>query len=125
MNVTGREPAVLLMALVTPLIQIVSALIFPLTDEQQGILNGLAAAILGFVTAALVSIEKALPMLAGLVQAVIACALAFGVEITPEVQTAILAIVAAVVGFFVRTQVSPKLSAGAAVRSERSGATGY
>lgn len=108
----GREPAVLWMALVTPLIQLVSALVFPLTDEQQGVLNALAAAVLGAVVAWKVSAEKALPLLAGLVQAVIAVGIAFGAEISPEVQSAILAIVAASVGFFVRTQVSaPTLAA--------------
>lgn len=111
MNATGREPAVLWMALVTPLIQLISALVFPLNDEQQGVLNAAAAAALGVIVAFQVSVEKALPLLAGLVQAVIAVGLAFGLELAPETQSAILATVAALVGFFVRTQVAPKVPA--------------
>lgn len=111
MNATGREPAVLWMALVTPLIQLVSALVFPLTDEQQGVLNGLAALVLGAIVAAQVSVDRLLPLLAGLAQAVMSVGLAFGLELAPETQSAILALVAGAVGLFVRTQVVPKVSA--------------
>lgn len=113
MNVTGREPVVLWMAIVTPLIQLVSAFIFPLNDEQQGVLNGAFAVVLGFVAMLAVSVDRALPMLAGVVQALIAVGLAFGMDLDPETQTAILAVVAGLVGFFVRTQVSPKVTPAA------------
>lgn len=103
-----RDPVVLLMAVVAPLIQLVSALILPLTDEQQGVLNGLAAAVIGVVAAFFVSVDRALPMLGGLAQAIIAVGVAFGMELDPTAQSAILALVAAVVALFVRTQVSPK-----------------
>jgi hypothetical protein len=107
--VVAHEPAVLWMALIAPVIQLVSALIFPLNDEQQGVLNALAAAVVGVVVAANVAVERALPLLVGLVQAVIAVGLAFGLELDPTAQSAFLALVGAVVAFFTRTQVTPKV----------------
>ncbi len=100
-----REPVALWMAVVTPLIQLLSSFLFPLTDEQQSLLNAAAAAILGLVAAWQVSTDKALPMLAGVVQAIIAVGIGFGMELDPTAQSAILALVAAAVSFFVRTQV--------------------
>lgn len=99
-----REPAQLL-ALVAAAIQLLSSTLIPLSAEQQGVLNALAVAVAGFVTAALVSGEKAAPAFAGVVQAVLACALAFGFALTPELQGSIMAFVTAGVGWFIRTQV--------------------
>ncbi len=104
-NPVGREPAVLLVALVAPLLQLISTFILPLTTEQQGLLNGAIAALFGIIAAVKISAEKALPLLAGFVQAVLSVALAFGVEIPADAQTAIMALIGAVVGFYTRTQV--------------------
>jgi hypothetical protein len=104
----ARDPVVLLVALVAPLLQLISSLVFPLTDEQQGILNAAFAALFGIIAAFRVSVDKALPLLVGFAQAVIAVGVGFGMEIDPTAQSAILAVIGLVSSYFVRTQVSPK-----------------
>lgn len=105
-----REPAVI-MALAAGLIQVLSAFLTHWTDEQQGTLNAAIALVAGLVTAGMVSLDKALPLLGGLVQAVFAVGLAYGWEVTPEAQSAVLALVSAVTGAFIRTQVTAKVPA--------------
>lgn len=102
--VFGREPAQIT-GLIASAITLLSSTLAPLTDTQQGVLNAVVVAILGLVTASQVSAEKAAPAIAGLVQAVLACALAFGAHLTQDQQGAIMAFVAAAVGFWLRTQV--------------------
>lgn len=104
MKLWGREPA-LILGLVASAIQLFSAVVLPLSIEQQGVLNAAAVAIVGLVTAAAVSAEKAAPAVLGLVQAVLACALAFGLALEPEVQGAAMAFATALVSAFVRQQV--------------------
>jgi hypothetical protein len=83
----------------------VSALFFPLSIEQQGTLNAVAVAVFGLLTALAVSGEKAAPLVGGLLQAVLACALAFGLALSPEMQSSAMAFVTAAVALFMRTQV--------------------
>jgi nicotinamide riboside transporter PnuC len=117
MNI-AREPAVLWMAVVAPLIQLISSFVFPMTDEQQGVLNALAAGLAGLITAFMVSAEKALPLLVGLAQAVIAVGVAWGLELDPTAQAAILSLVGAVVALYgVRPQVTVAKSGIAARRA--------
>lgn len=104
MKIFGREPA-LVLGLIAAAVQLFSAVVLPLTVEQQGVLNAVAVAVIGFATAAAVSVEKAAPAVLGVVQAVLACALAFGLALAPETQGAIMAFVTALVSAFARTQV--------------------
>lgn len=112
MKIFGREPAMIL-GLVAAAIQLLSATILPLSVEQQGVLNAVAVAVMGLVTAVAVSSDKAAPAVLGLVQAVLACALAFGLVLSPETQGAIMAFTSAVVAMFVRTQVVAPVPAAA------------
>lgn len=104
MNVFGREPAQLLGLLRAALV-LVSATIIPLTVDQQGAVIAVMAAVFGVIGAFAVSAEKAAPLIAGLVEAVLACALAFGASLDPGLQGAIMSFVAAGVAFYLRTQV--------------------
>lgn len=104
MKIFGREPS-LILGLIAAAIQLLSATLLPLNVEQQGVLNAVAVAVIGFATAAAVSAEKAAPAVLGVVQAVLACALAFGLAVPPETQGAVMAFVTALVSAFVRTQV--------------------
>jgi hypothetical protein len=104
-NPVGRDPVVLFVALVAPLLQLISSFVVPLTDEQQGLLNAALAALFGIVAAVRVSVEKALPLLVGFAQAVIAVGVGFGFEMDPTAQSAILAVIGLVSSYFVRTQV--------------------
>lgn len=104
MKIFGREPA-LILGLFASAVQLFSATVLPLSVDQQGAVNAIAVAIIGFATAAAVSADKAAPAVLGVVQAVLACALAFGFAWSPEVQGAVMAFVTAGVSAFVRTQV--------------------
>lgn len=110
MKFFGREPAMLL-GLIASAIQLLSATLLPLSIEQQGVLNAVAVAVIGLVTAIAVSTDKAAPAVVGLVQAVLACALAFGLAISPDAQGAIMAFVTALAAAFVRTQVGAPVPA--------------
>ncbi len=99
----GREPAVF-WGLVATLLQAV-ALLFPLTVQTQGAVNAVTLALAGFLTATSVSVDAALPALIGLLKAVFALVLAFGVHLPDATQVGILAVVTAVGAFFVRQNV--------------------
>lgn len=104
MKIFGREPA-LILGLFASAVQLFSAVVLPLDVGQQGAVNAIAVAVIGFATAAAVSAERAAPAVLGLVQAVLACALAFGLAVDPDVQGAVMAFVTAAVAAYIRTQV--------------------
>lgn len=101
----GREPAQWL-GLLSAAVALFSSLVLPLDVGQQGALIAVATAVFGIAGALAVSAEKAAPLVAGLVQSVIALALAFGLALPPEVQGSVMAFVAAGVAFYLRTQVT-------------------
>lgn len=103
-NAIIREP-VQIAGLFAAVIQLLSVQFIALNSDQQGALNAVVVAALGFVAAASVSQEKAVPAFAGLIQAVLSCVLAFNVHLDPALESAIMAFVAAGSAFFVRTQV--------------------
>lgn len=110
MKILGREP-VLWLALVAALIQLVSSFVFELSNEQQGVLNALAVAVIGVLTAFAVAKDKVAPALLGLVQAALAVGLAFGWELGAQDQSTIMAFATAVIGMFLRTQVTARVPA--------------
>lgn len=112
MKVLGREPAQWL-GLLSALVALLSSTLVPLTVAQQGAVNATATAVFGFVTALAVSGEKAAPLVAGLIQSVIALALAFGLQLSPELQGSLMAFVAAGVAWYLRTQVEAPVSRAA------------
>lgn len=103
-KIWGREPAVWL-ALVAALIQAVSGFFFHLTDEQQGVLNAVAAAVLGLVVAFAVKGDVVLPAVLGFIKAVFALGLAFGAHWAPDKQSLIMVLVTALFAAFVREKV--------------------
>lgn len=116
MKIFGREP-VLWLALVAGLVQLLSSFWLDLSGEQQGVLNALAVAVIGAVTAFAVAREKVAPALLGLVQAALAVGLAFGWDLSAQDQSTVMAFSAAVIGMFLRTQVTAPVSAAVADRS--------
>lgn len=104
MTLFNREPAQWL-GLIAAAVQLISALFFPLTIEQQGTLNAVAVAVFGLITALAVNAEKAAPLVGGFLQAILACALAFGVHLSPEMQSSAMAFVTTAIALFMRTQV--------------------
>lgn len=111
MRIFGREPAQWLQ-LVSGLIIFLSP-VLNLDGEQQGALNATAAAVFGIATGLAVSGEKAAPMVAGLLKALIALALAFRFDISPEMQVGAMVLVEAAVGWYLRTQVVAPVPAAA------------
>jgi hypothetical protein len=99
-----REPA-LWLGLVAASVQMISAFVIPLDERQQALLNAFAAAAAGLITAFLVAEEHLAPALLGFVQAGLALGAGFGLALSPERQSVVMAFMAAAVAMFVRTQV--------------------
>lgn len=106
----SRDPA-LWLGLVAAVVQLVAAFIFPLSIEQQAVLNALAVAVAGLATAVLVRRDGQAAAIVGLAQAAIAVGLGFGLDISTEGQAAIMAAVSTAAAMFVRTQVVAKVDA--------------
>lgn len=102
-KILGREPAVFFALVAAVLLAVIKFL--PFDVQVSGALNAAVLAAAGVATAVTVSVEKVLPALTGLVQAVFAVYLAFGTPVPESTQTGILALLVAVAGFFVRQNV--------------------
>lgn len=101
-----REPALLFLGLISAVIQMVSAFVLPLSPDQQGVLNAVAVAIMGVITAVMVHSDQLAPAILGFVQSAIAVGLAFGMHLSADNQSVIMTFVAAVVAMFVRQVVT-------------------
>jgi hypothetical protein len=115
-RIFGREPAYWL-ALASGLIALVSAAVFPLTTDQQGLLNAGVAALLGVVTAWTLKGEGLVAALVGFFKAAIAVGLAFGLSLSPDMQsTAMVVVELLLTGVLVRPNVvapvPPAITAG-------------
>lgn len=103
MKILGREPAQWLqlasgvLVFLTPLLH--------LTPELNGAILAVITAVFGIATGLAVSGEKAAPMVAGLLKALIALALALRFNIDVEVQAGLMVMVEAGVAWYLRTQV--------------------
>ncbi len=102
----GREPA-LWMALFSSLVMVVSAFVFPLTPDQQGVLNAICTSAFGLATAYFIDKGALSAALLGFVKGLFALAVAFGWHQSPENQAILMMAVSAVVAMFVRTQTTP------------------
>lgn len=103
----NREPVVVFQALIVPAL-IALSLVFGFNDTTQALVNAALLAAGGFVAAAGVSSRAALPLLSGLVKAVLALVLGLGVSIPANWQAAVLGVVAVAVAFFTQSQVTAK-----------------
>ena len=106
-SILGREPAVFWNMCASVVMAVL--LLFPWSDEVHGVVNAAVLAVAGFATAAMVSVDAALPALAGVIKAVFAVLLAFGTDVPVSAQVAILAVVSAVGSFWVRQQVTSRV----------------
>lgn len=102
-----REPIVVFQALIVPALMAAS-LVLNLNTSVQGYVDGALLAAGGFVAAAGVSVRAALPLLAGLVKAVLALVLGLGVDVPSTWQAAIMGVIAVTVAFFTQSQVTAK-----------------
>jgi nicotinamide riboside transporter PnuC len=107
----GREPA-LIAAAIKGLIAFLCLTIFTgVSDDAQTAINALVAVLLGALVAFQVAKEKALPFVVGIVEAGVYVAVAFGVDISPEVQATLLVAVGSIVALVTRDRVTAKVPA--------------
>jgi hypothetical protein len=109
-TILGREPAVF-WAMVANLAMALLLLV-PGNEEVHGALNAAVLALAGFLAAVWVSVDAALPRLTGVIKAIFAVVLAFGVHVPDAQQVGILAVVSTALAFFVRGNVTPEISRG-------------
>ncbi len=114
-KIFGRQP-VLVTTFLAVLIQVLSSMVLHWTDNQQALLNAAISAVLGFAAAAAVKLDKALPAVVGVVQAVLSVAIGFGVSISDAQMSMISALVASGVALWTYDRVvAPVDSTGAKV----------
>lgn len=106
----SRDPA-LWVATFAALVQLLAAFFLPLTADQQTGLNAVAAAAAGLFTAFWVRRDGSVASVLGLAQALIACGVGFGLDLSAEGQAAIMASVNIGVAMFVRTQATAPVNA--------------
>lgn len=96
----GREP-VMVVATVVAALQAVT-LFFNWTPEVTGSVNAALVLIGGAVSAALVSVDAALPLLTGVGKAVLSVVMAFGVHVPDNIQVGVMALLTVLAGLAVR-----------------------
>ena len=109
-RIFGREPVVIAVFLVAVL-QVGSSLYFHWSDQQQALVNAAISVVLGFVAAAGVAFDKALPAVVGVVQAVLAVAIGFGLHLQDTQVSMITSMVAAGVALWTRDRVTAPVDA--------------
>lgn len=107
MKIFGREPAVFLNLLAATLAMVVAIGWLDITGDQLGYVMLAAAAVVAVGTAYFTH-NVTLGILIGATEAIFAALFSFGVELTPEITAAILALITTALGFFQRTQTSPE-----------------
>lgn len=112
----GREPA-LWLAFISSGIMLISAFAYNLTIDEQGGLNAICAATFGLLTAWAVARDGLQAAILGFMKAAIALAISWGWGATPENQALIMAFAAAASAMFVRTQATAPVSPEGAARS--------
>lgn len=100
-----REPALLYVGLLAPVVQVLAAFVFDANPTVQGAVNAAAVAVAGAITAVLVRSDSLVPAILGAAQAVLALVLAFGVQWSSEQQAALMGLVGVVVAVVVRDRV--------------------
>lgn len=103
----SRDPA-LYLTLFATLVRLVAAFWIHLGDEQQAVLNACATAVAGLVVAVWVRRDGQVAALLGVVQAVLALAVGFGLNVSAEGQAVIMSFVGAAAAMFIRTQVTAR-----------------
>jgi hypothetical protein len=109
-KIFGREPAQWAHLLGGVLMMLVP--IFHLTPDLTGAVLAVIAAGSGILTAATAGAEKAAPLVAGLIKALLAVAIAVHFDLSPEIQAGIMVFVEAAVGFYLRTQIVAPVAPG-------------
>jgi hypothetical protein len=108
-KIFGREP-VLWLALVAIVVKVIAAFLVHVSTDQQAVINAAAAAVAGLLVA-LSTHDGVSGAILGVVQAMLALGVGFGLRWSPEEQAMVMSLAASVVAMFVRTQVTAPVSA--------------
>jgi hypothetical protein len=108
-KIFGREPA-LWAGLVNTGIYLLGSNVLHLTTKQEAVVIAVTAAVLGIVVA-LSTHDGVSASILGLVKALLALGLGFGLKLDPNNQALLLSVVATLSAMFVRTQATAKVSA--------------
>lgn len=100
----ARDPAVLLTLFATAL-RALAAFGLNVTPEQQSWWNAAAAAIAGAAVAVFVKKDKQLPAILGVLSAVMALAVGYGLDWSAEQQMLVMSLAGGILAFWTRTQV--------------------
>ena len=111
MKIFGREPAVWLGVIAAGLTLLVTLGVLDITSDQTALLMAAITAVFGVITAYLTS-DTMLGVLIGAANAIIALAVGFGLNVSPELTASIIGVVTVLTGFFQRTQTSPAAQPG-------------
>lgn len=106
-----REPALLWMSTIPPIVAALVAFVFSGDPTVQGIANAAAVAVTGAITAFLVKSDNLLPAITGAIQAVIALIVAFGAHWDATQQALLVTALAVVAGIVVRDRVQAPVPA--------------
>lgn len=111
MKLLGREPVVITTLLAT-ILQLVNAFWLHWSDDQTAAINGGISVVMAVVATGFTSVDRILPLLSGVAQALITVAIAFGWHVSADKVTAIMAVISAFVALFgVRPQVGAAVAA--------------
>lgn len=102
----GREPVMVVATVAALLVAVIPA--FGWSTPAAGSVSAAVVAVGGLVSAWLVSVDRALPLLVGVGQAVVAAAASFGLQLTDGQISALMSVLAILGGVATRPQVGAK-----------------
>jgi hypothetical protein len=103
-RILGREP-VLWLSLLAISVKVISAFLVHVSTDQQAVINALAASVAGLLVAFSTRDGESGAIL-GVVQALLALGVGFGLRWTPDQQAMVMSLTSTVVAMFLRTQVT-------------------
>lgn len=106
----GREPALILMAVVGPGVALILTFFTGLPAAAVSALNAVAVAAAGVLTAAWIRSDRLAPAVMGLAQALLVLAMAFGWNLSPQQQSAWLTFIGIAVAAYLRTQLTAPIT---------------
>jgi hypothetical protein len=106
----SRDPALYLTGFATA-IRLAAAFGLNFTETQQTILNATATAVAGLIVAVWVRRDGQVAAVLGAIQAVLALAVGFGLDMSAEQQALLMSFIGTAAAAFIRTQVTAPVTA--------------
>lgn len=106
-----REPALTATSLLAPFVGMLLLFFADLSAESQAAWYGAAVAIAGLITAVIAMRDRLAPAILGFAQAILSLLTVYGLGLTAEQSTGVMAFVALLVGAYIRTQIVAPVAA--------------